>query len=139
MTRLANAPVDGWNQIDGMDNYWLDGDVRGESTTLTAEIKPGADGLRAGSGSRNAAPMKASALPTLAQLSSAARARRERRALRRDPYGLHPTVTEVDGRPIRSLSAGDIRQPPRSHSPGRFRCPGLPGPMGAGELTMDSH
>ena len=53
--------------------------------------------------------MKASALRTLTQLSPAARARRERRALRRDPYGLHPTVTEVDGRPIRSLSAGHIR------------------------------
>ena len=52
--------------------------------------------------------MKALALPTLAQLSPAARVRRERRALRRDPYGLHLTVTEVDGRPIRSLSAGDI-------------------------------
>jgi pimeloyl-ACP methyl ester carboxylesterase len=52
--------------------------------------------------------MKASALPTLAQLGSAARARRERRALRRDPYGLRPTVTETDGRPIRSLSAGHI-------------------------------
>jgi pimeloyl-ACP methyl ester carboxylesterase len=56
--------------------------------------------------------MKALALPTLAQLSPAARARRERRALRRDPYGLHPTVTEVDGRPIRSLSAGDIHDRP---------------------------
>ena len=56
--------------------------------------------------------MKALAVPTLAQLSPAARARRERRALRRDPYGLHPTVTEVDGRPIRSLSAGDIRDNP---------------------------
>lgn len=53
--------------------------------------------------------MKASAPPTLTQLSPAARARRERRALRRDPYGLRPTLTEVDGRPIRSLSAGDIR------------------------------
>jgi hypothetical protein len=52
--------------------------------------------------------MKASALPTPAQLGSAARARRERRALRRDPYGLRPTVTETDGRPIRSLSAGHI-------------------------------
>jgi pimeloyl-ACP methyl ester carboxylesterase len=56
--------------------------------------------------------MKALALPTLAQLSPAARARRERRALRRNPYGLHPTVTEVDGRPIRSLSAGDIHDHP---------------------------
>jgi pimeloyl-ACP methyl ester carboxylesterase len=56
--------------------------------------------------------MKASALATLAQLSSAARARRERRALRRDPYGLRPTVTEVDGRPIRSLSAGHVRDHP---------------------------
>jgi diacylglycerol kinase family enzyme len=28
--------------IDGKDNYWLDGDVGGESTTLTAEIQPGA-------------------------------------------------------------------------------------------------
>ena len=56
--------------------------------------------------------MKALAVPTLAQLSPAARARRERRALRRDPYGLHPTVTEVDGRPIRSLSAGDIHDHP---------------------------
>jgi pimeloyl-ACP methyl ester carboxylesterase len=56
--------------------------------------------------------MKTSALPTLAQLSLAARARRERRALRRDPYGLRPTVTEVDGRPIRSLSAGHIRNHP---------------------------
>jgi pimeloyl-ACP methyl ester carboxylesterase len=56
--------------------------------------------------------MKPSALPTLAQLSSAARARRERRALRRDPYGLRPTVTEVDGRPIRSLSAGHVRDHP---------------------------
>jgi pimeloyl-ACP methyl ester carboxylesterase len=56
--------------------------------------------------------MKASALPTLAQLSPAAHARRERRALRRDPYGLRPTVTEVDGRPIRSLSAGHVRDHP---------------------------
>jgi pimeloyl-ACP methyl ester carboxylesterase len=53
--------------------------------------------------------MKAWALHRLTQLSPAARARRERRALRRDPYGLHPTVTDVDGRPIRSLSAGHIR------------------------------
>jgi diacylglycerol kinase family enzyme len=28
--------------IDGKDNQWLDGDVGGESTTLTAEIQPGA-------------------------------------------------------------------------------------------------
>jgi diacylglycerol kinase (ATP) len=28
--------------IDGKDNYWLDRDVGGESTTLTAEIQPGA-------------------------------------------------------------------------------------------------
>jgi pimeloyl-ACP methyl ester carboxylesterase len=56
--------------------------------------------------------MKASALPMLAQLGSAASVRRERRALRRDPYGLHPTVSEVDGRPIRSLSAGHIRDHP---------------------------
>jgi pimeloyl-ACP methyl ester carboxylesterase len=56
--------------------------------------------------------MRALALPTLAQLSPAAHARRERRALRRDPYGLHPTVIEVDGRPIRSLSAGDIHDHP---------------------------
>ena len=53
--------------------------------------------------------MKASVRQTLTQPSSAARARRERRALRRDPYGLRPTVTEVDGRPIRSLSAGHVR------------------------------
>ena len=56
--------------------------------------------------------MKALILPTLTQLSSAARARRERRALRRDPYGLRPTVIEVNGRPIRSLSAGDIHDHP---------------------------
>ena len=92
-----------------MDSYRLDGDVGGESPTLTAEIKLT---VCAGSGSRNAAPMKASTLPTLAQLRSAARARRERRALRRDPYGLRPTVTEVDGRPIRSLSAGHVRDHP---------------------------
>lgn len=60
-------------------------------------------------GLRNAAPVKASALSTLAQLSLAARTRRERRALRRDPYGLRPSVTEVDGRPVRSLSAGHVR------------------------------
>ncbi|MFL6046357.1 MAG: alpha/beta fold hydrolase [Propionibacteriaceae bacterium] len=53
--------------------------------------------------------MKASALTALTQLSPAGRTRRERRALRRDPYGLHPTVTEVDGRPIRSLIAGHSR------------------------------
>ena len=29
-------------RIDGKDNYQLDGDVVGESTTLTAEIQPGA-------------------------------------------------------------------------------------------------
>jgi diacylglycerol kinase family enzyme len=29
-------------RIDGKDNYYLDGDVLGESTTLTAEIQPGA-------------------------------------------------------------------------------------------------
>jgi pimeloyl-ACP methyl ester carboxylesterase len=29
--------------------------------------------------------------------------------LRRDPYGLRPSVTDVDGRPVRSLSAGDIK------------------------------
>ena len=29
-------------QIHGKDNYQLDGDVVGESTTLTAEIQPGA-------------------------------------------------------------------------------------------------
>jgi pimeloyl-ACP methyl ester carboxylesterase len=57
----------------------------------------------------NAPPMKATAFPTLTQLPLAARARRERRALRRDPYGLRSTVTEVDGRPIRSLSAGQIQ------------------------------
>jgi pimeloyl-ACP methyl ester carboxylesterase len=57
----------------------------------------------------NAPPMKATAFPTLTQLPLAVRALRERRALRRDPYGLRPTVTEVDGRPIRSLSAGQIR------------------------------
>jgi diacylglycerol kinase family enzyme len=28
--------------IDGKDNYQLDGDVVGESTTLDAEIQPGA-------------------------------------------------------------------------------------------------
>jgi pimeloyl-ACP methyl ester carboxylesterase len=56
--------------------------------------------------------VKASALPTLAQLSPAASARRKRRALRRDPYGLQPTVTEIDGRPIRSLSNGHIRDHP---------------------------
>jgi diacylglycerol kinase (ATP) len=33
--------------IDGKDNYWLDGDVGGESTTLTAEIQPGALTVRA--------------------------------------------------------------------------------------------
>ena len=45
-------------------------------------------------------------------LRPAARARRERRALRRNPYGLQPTVTNVDGRPIRSLGAGNIRDKP---------------------------
>jgi diacylglycerol kinase (ATP) len=29
-------------RIDGKDNYQLDGDVGGESRTLTAEIQPGA-------------------------------------------------------------------------------------------------
>jgi diacylglycerol kinase family enzyme len=29
-------------RIDGKDNYQLDGDVIGESTTLDAEIQPGA-------------------------------------------------------------------------------------------------
>ena len=116
-----------------MDSYRLDGDV-GESPTLTAEIKLT---VCAGSGSRNAAPMKASTLPTLAQLRSAARARR-RRALRRDPYGLRPTVTEVDGRPIRSLSAGHVRTTPKSFC-WPVWVPRLPGPMGAGELTVDSH
>ncbi|HEX6758814.1 MAG TPA: hypothetical protein VF086_10470 [Propionibacteriaceae bacterium] len=28
--------------IEGKENYWLHGDVGGESTTLTAEIQPGA-------------------------------------------------------------------------------------------------
>ena len=65
--------------------------------------------LRTSSGFPSFAPMKASELRSLAQLSPTARARRERRALRRSPYGLRPTVTEVDGRPIRSLSAGHIR------------------------------
>jgi diacylglycerol kinase family enzyme len=31
-----------WIRIDGKDNYQLDGDVIGESTTLDAEIQPGA-------------------------------------------------------------------------------------------------
>jgi diacylglycerol kinase family enzyme len=31
-----------WIMIDGKDNYQLDGDVVGESTTLTAEMQPGA-------------------------------------------------------------------------------------------------
>jgi diacylglycerol kinase (ATP) len=32
--------------IDGKDNYQLDGDVVGKSTTLTAEIQPGALAIR---------------------------------------------------------------------------------------------
>jgi hypothetical protein len=39
MTRLANTPADGGLSIDGKDNHWLDGDVGGESTTLTAKIQ----------------------------------------------------------------------------------------------------
>jgi len=97
-------------RIDGKDNYQLDDDIVGESTTLTAEIQPGALTVCAPAPAPpSAAPMKASALPALTQLSPAGRTRRERRALRRDPYGLHPTVTEVDGRPIRSLIAGHSR------------------------------
>jgi diacylglycerol kinase (ATP) len=33
-------------KIRGKDNYQLDGDVVGESTTLTAEIQPGALAIR---------------------------------------------------------------------------------------------
>ena len=91
---MTNAPIDGW---ESGSTAWT---ATGSTATSAANPQPDgrdqADGLRAGSGSRNAAPMKTSALPTLAQLSLAARARRERRALRRDPYGLRPTVTEVD-------------------------------------------
>jgi diacylglycerol kinase family enzyme len=32
-------------RIDGKDNYQLDGDIVGESTTLTAEIQPGAQAI----------------------------------------------------------------------------------------------
>ena len=36
----------------------------------------------------------------------------ERRAARRDPYGLAPTTTTVDQRPVRSLSAGQATDTP---------------------------
>jgi pimeloyl-ACP methyl ester carboxylesterase len=53
--------------------------------------------------------VKPSALATLgSRLSHAVPAGRQRRVMCRDPYGLRPTVTEVDGRSIRSLSAGHL-------------------------------
>jgi len=42
MARSTTAPAKVRIQIHGNDNYQLDSDVDGESTTLAAEIKPGA-------------------------------------------------------------------------------------------------
>jgi diacylglycerol kinase family enzyme len=42
MTRSTSAPENGTDHHRRKGNYQLDGDVGAESTTLTAEIQPGA-------------------------------------------------------------------------------------------------
>jgi hypothetical protein len=39
MIRLTSAPIDGWESGSTARTDRLDGDVEGESTTLTAEIQ----------------------------------------------------------------------------------------------------
>jgi hypothetical protein len=58
-------------KIRGKDNYQLDGDVVGESTTLTAEIQPGALAIRVQPrppASRNSDPAEARAAPGTGRL-----------------------------------------------------------------------
>ncbi|HEU4547943.1 MAG TPA: hypothetical protein VFR88_16775, partial [Microlunatus sp.] len=95
--------------IDGSDSYQLDGDVMGECTRLDAAIVPAALTVHVPAADPAGLEPSSTASPTRTGPAPAATrvaAWRQRWSLRHGDYGFTATVTTVDQRPVRSLSAG---------------------------------